>query len=131
MRERWIPDWADDVDDDVVTVMRQEYLPEMPPVTLGNTVLSAFMEIGPTLHTGMGEARLTQGEIRHYQENMGIRLTPWEVRTIRRLSNDYMYASWLAEKADATPCWQPEYDPGNAAIVAKSLKQYIRDLAKL
>lgn len=33
---------------------------------------------------------ITQGEIRSWQENTGIRLTPWEARTLRHLSREYL-----------------------------------------
>lgn len=131
MRARWVPEWVDDVSTEVLEAVRSEYMPDMPPVHDGAYLLKRFLEVGPTLHTGMGECRLSHTEIRHWQENEGIRLTPWEARTIRRLSNDYMYASSLAEKPDAAAPWSEEFDPSELAIVAKSLKQTIRDLAKL
>ncbi len=106
-------------------------MPEMPPVHGAPHLLKLFLEVGPTEHTGMGECRLSWTEIRNWHEDLGLPLTAWEKRVIRRLSNEYMYASSMAEKADAKAPWEHEVDDTELAIVAESLKQTIRGLAKL
>ena len=47
---------------------------------------------------GMGAAPLSHSEIRAWQDNTGEVLTAWEVKTLRRLSNDYLVAAQDAEK---------------------------------
>lgn len=72
---------------------------DLPP--LNAAYLSRiFFEVGPTLSTGMGPTLLTHLELRAYQDNTGIRLSPWEVRTLRRLSSEWIAQSHKAEQAD-------------------------------
>lgn len=60
-------------------------------------LLSHFREVGPTL----GDAAISSSELRHYQENMGVRLNPWECKTLRRLSIEYLSESHRATQAEA------------------------------
>lgn len=60
---------------------------------------------------GMGSAPLSHGEIRAWMDNTGEALTAWEVRTLRRLSNDYLVAAQDAEKPT---CKAPYRDPEEA-----------------
>lgn len=49
-----------------------------------------LMEIGPLASTGMGPAPLGWAEIRAWQDSVGIELDPWEARTIRQLSKEFL-----------------------------------------
>ena len=60
---------------------------------------------------GMGDAPLSHSEIRAWMENTGEALTAWEVRTLRKLSKDYLAAAQDAEKPD---CKAPFSDPEEA-----------------
>ena len=76
-----------------------EFEPEMPAPGACGYLLEHFWSVGPTL----GEGAITSGELRDYQVNMGLALTPWECRTLRRLSIDYLNESHCATRADCPP----------------------------
>lgn len=73
--------------------------PDMPDPGAAAYLLGHLWAAGPTL----GDQVLTQGELRHYQENTGIRLTPWECNTLRRLSGEYLSESCKAKDSDCPP----------------------------
>lgn len=76
----------------------------MPPVTGPAYLLEYLFEIGPTMAAGMGNGPITFSEILAWQLLTGIRLRPWEVRLLRRLSRDYLGAS----QSDVVHApWQP------------------------
>ena len=77
----------------------------MPPVERGEYLLTYLWEIGPVMAGGMSSMPITQVEIRAWQDNIGIRLQPWEVRCIRRLSLEYLSESRKAEKRDRFAPW--------------------------
>lgn len=52
-----------------------------------------FLEVGPTVSTGMGEGPIGWPDMAAWQELTGIELDAWEARTIRSLSN-----AWAAER---------------------------------
>ena len=60
-----------------------------------------LMEIGPTEDTGQGPAQLSWRELRHWQDQMGVELLPWELRMLRRLSLDWKNESLRAVKKKA------------------------------
>lgn len=71
----------------------------MPDAGDGSYLLAHFWSVGPT----QGDSVITSGELRDYQSNMGIELSPWECKTLRRLSVDYLNESHRATKADCPP----------------------------
>lgn len=71
----------------------------MPAPGAAGYLLDHLWSAGPTC----GDAALSSAELRYYQDNMGIALTPWECRTLRRLSVDYLSESHRASKADCQP----------------------------
>ncbi len=76
--------------------------PLLPDVDAGQYLIDWLMEIGPTLPAGMGSGVLTFSEIATWQQLVGLELQPWEVRALRRLSEDY-----LAESNAATDPRRP------------------------
>jgi hypothetical protein len=74
-------------------------------------MVGLLFEVGPVMSGGMGAVQLTHGEIRAWMDNTGEALTAWEVRTLRRLSNDYLVAAQDAEKPS---CKAPYLDPDEA-----------------
>jgi len=76
-----------------------DFEPDMPDPGAAVYLLRHFWAAGPTF----GEQMLTNGELRDYQENAGIRLTPWECETLRRLSSAYLSESHKAREADCAP----------------------------
>jgi hypothetical protein len=80
--------------------VRDEFFePDMPPIGDAGYLLTHFWQVGPTL----GDSPITNTELRNYQENEGIALSPWECKTLRRLSIDYLNESHRATKDDCQP----------------------------
>lgn len=77
-------------------------MPVLPEVAC-TYLLDALLEIGPVSQTGFGPTRITQAEIRKWQENMCTRLAPWECRTLLRLSEVWIEQSRLSEDAACAP----------------------------
>lgn len=77
----------------------EDFEPDMPDPGDAAYLLAHFWRAGPT----EGDRAITSGELRHYQTNMGIELSPWECEVLRRLSLDYLGESHRASKADCQP----------------------------
>lgn len=73
----------------------------MPQCTAGY-VLNLLFEMGLT----MGDRAITHGEIQSYQHNTGVRLSPWECKTIKKLSDMYLIESHKATAKDAETAWE-------------------------
>lgn len=87
--------------------------PDMPPLGAAGHLVPILWEIGPTLAGGMGEGPVTQGEIRAWQDNMGVALQPWEVQLLRRLSIEYMAQSHKATEPGCKPPYGQLYRAPN------------------
>jgi hypothetical protein len=95
----------------------------MPPLGPGGYLVDHLWDAGPTVHTGMGPAPLSHADLAAYQANMGIELQAWEVRTLRRLSADYLAACQAAKEADAPAPYVPaQIDAERRATVSRGLK---------
>lgn len=71
----------------------------MPPLKGGAYLASILFEIGPALPSGMGGlVSISELDIAAWQSNRDLRLTAWEARTIKRLSQ--AYASEAASASD-------------------------------
>lgn len=99
---------------------------DVPIVRAAEYLVGYLFEIGPTMPGGMGDVSLTHGELRAWMMNVGIGLSPWESRTLRRLSRDY-----LVEAQRATEPSRPApyvaaspISPERRAAVAKKLESY-------
>lgn len=104
------------------------YQPEMPPLNAPH-LLGYLFEIGPVMAAGMGSGPITHEELQAWQQGTGIELQPWEVRTLRRLSQEYLTESHKAEKSDCPAPWDGEKpDP---AIAARILREHMESLVKL
>jgi hypothetical protein len=77
--------------------------PEMPDLAWGKYLIDYLLEVGPVMAAGMGSGPITFTEIRSWRKELGLRLSPWEVRTLRRLSLEYNSESQLATKPDRDP----------------------------
>ncbi len=98
----------------------------MPPVEV-TYLLEIFFDIGPTMAAGMGAGPITHEEIRAWQSNTGVELQPWQVRTLRRMSFDYLSEAYRAEKADCPAPWERvEVD---YAAVSNNMMNAIRAMA--
>lgn len=114
---------ADKKDDD--------YQPEMPPIDCGYLV-SYLFEIGPTMAAGMGSGPITHGEIESWQRITGVDLNPWEARTLRRLSIDYLAESHKATQIDCPAPWVEAPDVIEMPNVkVESMRSALRALSNL
>jgi hypothetical protein len=77
--------------------------PEMPDLDWGKYLVDYLFEVGPVMAAGMGSAPITFTELGNWQAQLGLRLSPWEVRMLRRLSLEYNSESQLATKPDREP----------------------------
>lgn len=91
----------------------------MPDIGNAGYLVGHLWKAGPTL----GDSAITNGELRHYQDNEGISLSPWECSTLRRLSIEYLNESHRATKRDCPP---PFADSTDAARLKAAQMQ--RDL---
>jgi hypothetical protein len=79
---------------------------------------------------GMGPASLTHQEIEAWQRNVGLRLTSWECRTLRRLSLDYIDESARARDRACPSPWNAAHDSHEKRMeVADDLMRTIRQMA--
>lgn len=78
----------------------------MPDIGAAGYLLAHLWKAGPT----MGDQSITNGEMRHYQDNAGISLSPWECSTLKRLSSDYLNESHRATKRDCEPPFKESTD---------------------
>lgn len=104
-----------------------DYEPELPPVAAGEHLIGYLFEIGPADYGGAGAAVIRYAEIAAASALLGLRLAPWEVRTLRRLSAAYVSELHKAEKRDRQPPWRPD----NAPPQATPLQNRLRALAQL
>ncbi len=94
-------------------------------------MVAYFYEVGPSTPTGMGEAPIAHSEIAAWMSNTGIRLTPWEARTLRRMSIDYVNESQQATKRMHPAPWKSGAIDVDKAVAANAQKNAFRELAKL
>jgi hypothetical protein len=103
----------------------EDFEPDMPDAGDASYLLGHFWQVGPTV----GDGAITSAELRDYQANMGIQLSPWECNTLRRLSIEYMNESQRATKRDCKAPWQ---DGNQGQTLAEiDTRDALRDLARL
>lgn len=105
----------------------EDFAPEMPDPGAAAYLLGHFWSVGPTV----GEGAITQAELRDYQLNTGIALSPWECSTLRHLSIEHMNESHRATKHDCKAPWQPEDNNVDKFLKAKRAQAAMRELANL
>jgi hypothetical protein len=101
---------------------------ELPHLEYGEWLISALFEIGPTEIAGMGAMQpISQTEIAAYSANHGIAWMPWEVTTLRKLSEAYAMIRSTSTDQHAPPPYQPAFE----ATVAQraSVDSFFRGLA--
>lgn len=85
-----------------------EWTPAQPPTLVGRFLIDWLWEAGPTSPGGMGAAAVTWGELREWADSTGIDPLPWQLRIMRRLSQDFVNESHAATKADAKEPWDTQ-----------------------
>lgn len=96
-----------------------------PPVEMMYMVDYLF-SAGPTLSSPMGSTPLTHQEIWAWQKNMGVKLCPWEVNSLRELSRQYLSELLQSDKHDSPPPWVPEIDKEHGEVIAKRVQDVLR-----
>lgn len=86
-------------------------------------------EIGPATSGGMGESPITHAELRSWQYNTGIELNSWEVRTVVRLSREYLSESQKAKIPTAPAPWVDA--PYTKLLAALKLQQALNAMVAL
>ena len=81
--------------------------PELPELTAPH-LIGYLWEVGPVVSGGMGAAPVSFCEIQAWQASAGLDLSPWELRLLRKLSNDYLAESHAAEEPGHPSPWEPE-----------------------
>lgn len=80
----------------------------MPPLDGGAYLVNILFDIGPATPKGMGGlVSITELEISAWQQNRGLRLSCWEAKTIKRLSQIYAGAANEARDPKATAPYIP------------------------
>jgi len=80
---------------------------------------------------GMGASPITHQEIAAWCALTGITLGPWESRTLRRLSRDYVGELHEAADPKRKPPWQPDdYEPDYAGTV-KAMRNAFAEMDRL
>ena len=80
-------------------VQDEDFQPDMPDPGSAAYLLACLWRVGPKV----GDREIADVDLRHYQDNEGISLSPWECSTLRRLSIDYLNESHRATKPDCPP----------------------------
>lgn len=78
-------------------------LPSTPPTPFGAYLVGYLLDAGTFCANGMGRTPLPHSEIRAWQANAGIELSPWEASTLRQLSAEYVAMAQAAEEPDCKP----------------------------
>ena len=106
----------------------EESFPPVPPI-LGEAhfYVEWLFEIGPVISNGFSPTVIPQTEIMAWQVNNDIRLQPWELKLLRRLSLDYLTEMHAAEDPRHPAPWKI----GERAVMASASKNFLRELAKL
>lgn len=80
----------------------------MPPLKGGAYLVGILFEIGPALPAGMGGlVSISELDIAAWQSNRDLRLTAWEARTIKKLSQAYASESASASDPKALAPYVP------------------------
>lgn len=105
-------------------------IPALPPCS-ATYLVDYLFEIGPVVHTAAGDAPIPHTEIAAWQANTCIRLSPWEARTLRRLSVDFVAESQRAKERDCKSPWQSPDALIDRVVKANVQKNAFRQLANL
>lgn len=98
------------------------------PECIAQHLIEHLYEIGPT----SGEYPITHGEIQAWMNNTGHVLSPWEAKTLRRLSVDYINQSAISAKHDTPAPWtDAPYLRVTPNLAARRMQQAMLELAKM
>jgi hypothetical protein len=109
-RRMWRPDpeWMEMVSQQTYETLRDQWMPELPPIDGWEYLVAYLFEIGPILSSGMGHYHLTFGELDSWCKRTGIDLEAFEARWLIRLSKEYLGENQKAVKHFAPAPWTPD-----------------------
>jgi len=94
--------------------------PELPPCPAPH-LIAHLMEVGPFEVTGMDRVTVSWREIDAWIERTGFAVAAWEVRLLRRLSNDYLSSSRAAEDPHCPAPWSAKPTQSNRDAIERKL----------
>jgi hypothetical protein len=112
IRRAWKPDpeWLEGVSQQTYETLRDQYLPDLPPLACGEYLVGYLMDVGPTGSGAMGPTPLTYHEIAAWQTVTGTPLQPFEAQWLRRLSSEWIGEQQKSSGDFAPPPWTPELE---------------------
>ena len=96
----------------------------MPPNPMPH-IIERFMEMGMVEAAGMGTVPLSWSTIGAWSQMTGVRLCPWEARTIRRLSVEYLAEGRRAEAMTCPPPWKAPVSTADIASERAALESVL------
>lgn len=69
-------------------------------------LIDYLFDVGPARRAEAGEVELDDVVLRAWQDNTGYGLEPWECRTLRRLSGDWIGQRQKSEDENCPPPWR-------------------------
>lgn len=102
----------------------------LPPVPAEAAhLLDCLLEVGLASANGLADAPIGWSEISAWQAQAGIELSPWEARTLRRLSQAYVAERAAAADPMRPAPWAGATDAARAAV-GRGLVLNLRALAQ-
>lgn len=91
-------------------------------------LIDYLFEIGPT----QGDSPISHAELQAWQGNIGIALQPWELRTLKKLSVEYLGMHREASEPDCPPPWaDAPYSKFAAYQTALTMKNAMKEMDNL
>ncbi|MDH1700272.1 hypothetical protein [Comamonas terrigena] len=87
---------------------------ELPELEGECYLLDVLFDVGPCMPSGMGPLPLGYEQLQAWQRQMGVELTPWEARTVQRLSRAYCGELAAAANPDAAAPGSADESPEHA-----------------
>ena len=103
---------------------------ELPPVERGYYLVEYLTEAGVCMSSGMGLQPLSWQEIEAWQRATALSLTPWEVITLREMSEAYSTEYSASDNELRSPPYTPKVEEEDIARkeVSDKLKSIFRGL---
>jgi len=99
-------------------------LPEIPDELV--QFIHLLFEAGPSTLVGENMMPVSWADLDHYQSCIGVRLPPWQLRLLRRLSVAYVKQLREAREPDAPPPWEENLAVKRKEQVARHIRNVLR-----
>lgn len=107
--------------------------PLLPPVPhFAAHLIEHLFDAGPTMAGGLSGAEpLSSAELLAWQDLTGVPLTPWESRTLRRMSRAYAAESREARTPSRPAPWVPDaVETDRREVVSRQIGASLRSMAR-